>query len=412
MNNLKSLLTVIKFTMKEAMSRKAFIVTTIIFILLIIAGFNIPRILSAVGMNEMDFTSKVMIVDSTNMYEGTLDNINQMDLGYEILVENTQISTEDLKAKINNDEVDSAIIVKVEDNILKMDYIVKNLGMGGTSDLLTNILVEQYEGIQISKLGLSEEQLQTISPQMELNTMQAEEQEIGSNMFAVMIVSLALFMGIYMFAYQVSLSITTEKTSKIIETLVTITSPKIIVLGKTIGIGTVGLLQILLYGIVAVISANIFLEPGMLDELLNLNNITPELFIITIVYFVLGYFMYAFMYALTGSTVSKPEDVQSANGPVAILAVGGFYLSYFSTMNPTSEINYFSSIFPLSSPFSMPLRIIMDLATTQDIIISIALLILTIVIVAFISIRVYENAILNYGTKLSLKNVVKLFKNK
>lgn len=146
----------------------------------------------------------------------------------------------------------------------------------------------------------------------------------------MMLMSLVLFYAIYFCAYQVSSSITTEKTSKIMETLVTSTTPRTIVLGKTIGIGIVGLLQMVLIVGTALISAKSFLEPELLEAALDMSNITPYLGIITIVYFVLGYLAYALLYALTGSTVSKPEDIQSANTPVAILAVVGFYLSYFT----------------------------------------------------------------------------------
>ena len=209
-----------------------------------------------------------------------------------------------------------------------------------------------------------------------------------------------------------SSSITTEKTSKIIETLVTSTSPRIIVLGKTIGIGIIGLMQMILIIGTALISAKLFLEPGVIDSVLDMSNITPYLGIITIVYFILGYFTYALLYALTGSTVSKPEDIQSANSPVAILAVIGFYLSYFTMMNPTSELNVFASMFPISSPFCMPFRIMMGLANITDVIVSIAILFVTILIIAHIAIKIYSNAILNYGTKMSLKDVVKMYRDK
>ena len=135
-------------------------------------------------------------------------------------------------------------------------------------------------------------------------------------------------------------------------------------------------------------------------------------FIITIIYFILGYFTYALLYALTGSTVSKPEDIQSANTPVAILAVIGFYLSYFTMMNPTSSLNVFASMFPFSSPFCMPFRIMMGIASSTDVLISIAILIVTILIIAKVAIKIYSNAILNYGTKMTFKDMVKMYKDK
>ena len=226
------------------------------------------------------------------------------------------------------------------------------------------------------------------------------------------ILSIVLFYAIYFCAYQVSSSITTEKTSKIIETLVTSTAPRTIVLGKTIGIGVVGLLQMILLVGTALISAKVFLEPGILENIIDISTITPYLGMVTILYFILGYLTYALLYALTGSTVSKPEDIQSASGPVAMLAVIGFYLSYFTMMNPTSQLNVFASIFPISSPFCMPFRVMMGLANTTDVLISIVVLIITILVIAKVTIKIYSNAILNYGTKMGIKDIIKVYNDK
>lgn len=90
----------------------------------------------------------------------------------------------------------------------------------------------------------------------------------------------------------------------------------------------------------------------------------------------------------------------------------GFYLSYFTMMNPTSEMNIFASLFPISSPFCMPFRIMMGLAKPTDVLISIAILIVTILVIAKVTIKIYSNAILNYGTKMSLKDIIKVYKDK
>lgn len=173
-----------------------------------------------------------------------------------------------------------------------------------------------------------------------------------------------------------------------------------------------GLLQVITIIVVAFISYKAFLPEGMLDGIIDFSKITPGFIGITLIYFVLGYILYALLYALTGSTVSKPEDINSANSPVAILAVIGFYLAYFSMMNPTSNVNTFASIFPFSSAFSMPFRIIGNTATTGQIIISIATMIITILLVAKIAIKIYSSAILHYGTKLQMKDIFKIYKDK
>lgn len=196
------------------------------------------------------------------------------------------------------------------------------------------------------------------------------------------------------------------------ETLVTSTSPRTIVLGKTIGIGIIGLLQILLFAITAIISAYTFLDPELLNSLLDLSNFTPYLALIMIVYFILGYFTYALLYALTGSTVSKPEDIQSANMPVALLTMFGFYLAYFTLTDPTGSLNTFAALFPFSSPFCMPLRVMMGIASGWEVIASIIILVVTCAIIARIAIKIYSNAILNYGTKMSLKDIIKVYKER
>ena len=399
------ILTVMKFTIKEMVKRKSFIISTLIILVLIIIGFNIPNILSSVSGE--DAKTKLLIVDTENIFEGNLELLKQADLGYDIQIGND--SFDEIKQKIENKEIDSAIIIEKQNENIKIRYIVENTNMiASVPEDIVNSINGIYSNMQISKLGLTEEQLQSITPNFEFSIEQTEEEKASGNIFAMMMMSIVLFYAIYFCAYQVSSSITTEKTSKIMETLVTSTSPRTIVLGKTIGIGIVGLVQLILIVGTALISAKAFLDPELLNSLLDMSNVTISLGIITIVYFILGYFEYSLLYALTGSTVSKPEDIQSANTPVAILAVIGFYLSYFTMMNPTSQLNLFAAIFPISSPFCMPFRIMMGLANSTEIAISIAVLIVTILVIAKIAIKIYSNAILNYGTKMKLKDIIKM----
>ncbi len=412
---MRDLKTVIAFTIKDMVQRKSFIISTLIILVLIVIGFNIPNIMKALtNEEESSSADKVLVVDSTNLFEGTLENLNQMELGDEFQVTNDNVSFDEIKTKIENKDIDEAILIEQKDDgTYTLRYIVENkTQVVSVPEDIINAVSTIYTNLQISKLGLTQEQILSLTPNFEVSIEQTEEQEVSGNIGVMMIMSLILFYAIYFCAYQVSSSITTEKTSKIMETLVTSTSPRTIVLGKTIGIGIVGLIQVCLIVGVALISAKAFLEPGLLEAVLDMSKFTPYLAIITIVYFILGYFAYALLYALTGSTVSKPEDIQSANTPVAILAVIGFYLAYFTMMNPTSELNQFAAIFPISSPFCMPFRIMMGIASTSEVILSIVVLLITILIIAKVAIKIYSNAILNYGTKMTFKDIVKVYKDK
>ena len=408
---------VMKFTIKDMIRRKSFIISTIVLMIMILVGFNVPNIIKSFDNGN---GNKIVISDPNNIYDNQLESIfpkcidgQNCDNKYDVNV--TKDNYDNLKKLVESEEIDSAILIE-RDNVtyngLKYTYIVKNaLYVSSIPEDIYLKLTMAYRAMEISKLNLSDEDLARVNPNYQVEIKQTEEEAKG-NILAMMMLSIVLFYAVYFNAFQVSSSITTEKTSKIIETLVTSTSPKNIVVGKTLGIGIVGLLQIVLLVCTAVFSAKTFMDEAMINSILDLSTITWSLAIITLVYFLLGYLAYAVLYALTGSTVSKPEDVQSANGPVSIIGVACFYLAYFTMMDPASELNAFAAMFPFSSPFCMPLRIMMGFASVGDILISLGILIVTIFIVAKVAIRIYSNAILNYGTKLSIKDIISLYKQK
>lgn len=408
---MKDLYIVSKFTILDMIRRKSFIISFIIILVLMLIGFNVPNIVKSIKGD--DSLSKSYIVDKDNIFEGLLVNLNEMDLGYEFIIDNNDISFEEIKEKIDKGEIDEAIVVKKDSGKLLIDYVIENSALyDGVPSSLQNVFNTLYYELQVSKLNLTEEEYSNIHEKITYSLVQTDLEEVKGNPFGVMLVSLALFMIIYFFAFQVSSAITIEKTSKIIETLVTSTNPKNIVLGKTIGIGIVGLIEFAIFIVFGVVCKNLFFDESFLEGIIDFSTFTPFLAFITLVYFILGYGVYALLYALVGSTVSKPEDVQTANGPIGLILVGGFYLSYFSMMNPTSSVNKIASIIPISSPFCMPFRIMMDIASPSEIILSLVVLVLTCILVAYVSIRIYSNAILNYGCKISFKETLKLFKNR
>lgn len=226
---MKDLMTVIKFTMKDMVKRKSFIISTLIILILIVIGFNIPNFLKSI--KGEDTQEKLLIVDENNVFEGSLDNLRNLNLDYEIQIDN--LNYNQIKEKIENEEIESAIVIEPQEYNIKIRYIVDNVNfMQDVPEELINAINTLYSNLQISKLGLTPEQMQTITPNFDFSLEQTEEEKASGNVFAMMLLSLVLFYAIYFCAYQVSSSITTEKTSKIMETLVTSTSPRIIVIRK------------------------------------------------------------------------------------------------------------------------------------------------------------------------------------
>lgn len=408
---MRDILIVTKFTLIEALKKKAFIVSTIIMILMIILASAFTKIIPKLAdSNEKD---KVLIVDNDNIFENQLNTMNELGLNNEFIIAKEKTSLADVKTKIKNKDIKKGIIISKAEGKIKIEYVVENTSLMMNSPVdIQKALKEIYSRNQLKKLNLTQQQIQSLEPNFEYTIVSSQEKDANKNITVILALTGLLFAAIYTFAYQVSTSITTEKTSKIVETLVTYTKARNIVLGKTFGIGLAGLIQLLIIAIISIFSINTFVEKNMLSAFLDLSTITPALGITIVVYFILGYMEYALLYALTGSFVSNPEEVKAAATPASLIAVMSFYLAYFTIMSPTSNLNSIASIVPFSSPFSAPFRVMLGVATPREMIMSVLILIATNILIAHIAIKVYTNAIINNGTKLSLKEIIKMYKTK
>ena len=408
---MRDILIVTKFTLIEALKKKAFIVSTIIMILMIILASAFTKIIPKLAdSNEKD---KILIVDNDNIFENQLNTMNELGLNNEFIIAKEKTSLADVKTKIKNKDIKKGIIISKAEGKIKIEYVVENTSLMMNSPVdVQKALKEIYSRNQLKKLNLTQQQIQSLEPNFEYTIVSSQEKDANKNITVILALTGLLFAAIYTFAYQVSTSITTEKTSKIVETLVTYTKARNIVLGKTFGIGLAGLIQLLIIAIISIFSINTFVDKNMLSAFLDLSTITPALGITIIVYFILGYMEYALLYALTGSFVSNPEEVKAAATPASLIAVMSFYLAYFTIMSPTSNLNSIASIVPFSSPFSAPFRVMLGVATPREMIMSVLILIMTNILIAHIAIKVYTNAIINNGTKLSLKEIIKMYKTK
>ena len=402
---------------KEYIKKKSFIVTNAIMVLIIIALCNIPNLINAFGSGEDNGKLKVQIVDNENVLNASSELFNQIGLDYDIEYF-TNKSLDDVKKAINDEEIDAAISLKKVDGTVVFDYIVKKDDAFSehqtTADIFSNIIKSVNTNRLLLEENASPELIQAVNVPITYEIQGLEEDGGNQNFMIAMVSSFILFFAVYFYGYSVSTSVSSEKTSRVMETLVTSTTPTKIVIGKTIAMGLVGLGQLVGLILVAIVSYKIFIPENfdLISKIVAGLNINVVDVLICLVYFVLGYTVYAFLSAVTGATISKVEDVQSASTPISLIALISFYLAYFTSTMPNSSASKFASIFPFSSAFSMPGRILAGAVTGGEIVTSIIVLIVTAVILAMISIKVYSAAILHYGNRLKLKDLFKLYKQK
>lgn len=415
---MKDMLTVLKYTIKENVTKKAFIITTVILMAMIIIICNIPNIIKLFENEEAVIeNAKFVVVDEEKLIGEELNALTEIGKAMYWDIQINEKSSEEIIQKIRDGELDGMVeILKNEETgMIKLRY-TSNGSIFADDYTLMEQFVSMIKTIQVNKELISsnvgQESINIINSTIEYETKYLDDE--NNNFGVAMAASFILFFAVYFYGNFVAVSVSSEKTSRVMETLVTSTTPRNIIIGKTIAMGLVGLGQMLLLVLTAFASYKLFIPADLdfISSMIGNINFSVTSIAICVIYFILGYTVYAFLNAVTGATVSKVEDLNSAQTPVALIALFSFYLAYFTSTVPDSSASKFASIFPFSSAFSMPGRILAGGATYYEIGISIALLIVTAILLAFISIKAYSGAVLHYGKRLNLKDLFKLSKEK
>ena len=413
---MKDMLTVLKFTIKENISKKSFIITTAILVLLIVIICNIPNIINLFEDDEaVPENAKFIVLDDEDLMAENLNALVEAGKLINWDLETEKQSIEDAIERVKQGEVEGIVeILKNEETgMIKLRY-TSNGSMFTDDNSVVTQFISMIKGMQINnaliQANVSIEQISAINSEIEFETKHLDDE--NDNFGIAMAASFILFFAVYFYGNSVAVSVSSEKTSRVMETLVTSTTPRNIIIGKTIAMGLIGLGQMLLLILTAVVSYKLFIPADLdfISSIIGSINLSVSSVLICIVYFVLGYTVYAFLNAVTGATVSKVEDLQSAQTPIALIALVSFYLAYFTSTMPDSSASKFASMFPFSSAFSMPGRILAGGATSLEITASIAILLLTAVLLTIISIKAYSGAVLHYGKRLNIKELFKLSK--
>lgn len=227
--------------------------------------------------------------------------------------------------------------------------------------------------------------------------------------------TLAVYMFITLYGSMVMQGVSEEKTNRIVELMVSSVRPFDLMAGKIIGIGLVGLTQLILWALltmigVGAISALTATTPDAVQTLewmaaLSSFNL-PLLLLSFAAFFVGGYLLYASLFAAIGSVIDHPEDAQQFMMPVMLVLVFALYAGIYSLDNPDGPLAFWCSLIPFTSPVVMMMRLPFDVPLWQPLL-SIALLYATAIGVTWLSGRIYRVGILLYGKKPNLKEMVR-----
>ncbi|HTH06293.1 MAG TPA: ABC transporter permease, partial [Ilumatobacteraceae bacterium] len=215
---------------------------------------------------------------------------------------------------------------------------------------------------------------------------------------AAFIMTVLLFMAIATYGAMVLGGVVEEKSSRVVEVLLARIPARNLLAGKVAGIGLLGLAQISVTALAALIAAS---TVGSLD----LPAVRGAVLVWAVIWFVLGYALYATVFGALGSLASRPEDAQSAAGPVSVVLVLVYFVSFAAIGSAGTTWARLVAWFPATAPIAMPTRIAMGAASWWDPLLALVLTAATIAGLVVFGGRVYAGAVLHNGPTLKLREV-------
>ncbi|GBD84637.1 ABC-2 family transporter protein [bacterium BMS3Abin02] len=256
----------------------------------------------------------------------------------------------------------------------------------------------------IAELGLSDaDAARLLHPDaLDTRTLTQPDPSAGPRRIASYVGSILLYISILMFGQFVMLGVMEEKQSRVVEVVLSRTRPSRLLAGKVLGIGALGFLQLVVLGGAALLTLS---ATNAID--VDLAGIGMRIVGAVLFWYLLGYTLFAVVYAALGATVSRQEDAQGV-GMIPILGIlPGFFLSIVALDDPNGTLPHLGSIIPPFSPFVMPIRMTVTSVPLWEVVLSIALILVTTYWVLRLGARVYQGSILRIGAKTRLRDALK-----
>lgn len=409
--------------------KKSFIILTILMPFIMCAVVIVPLLLAQINSDE---ESKVVIVDKTGHYA---------DCFKDTLNFHFQTSPQLLPA-YKSDTSDISAVVLITDDLAKNPSAVQMYSHKEVAENLyqyvSSCLNDQVRKDKLMATGIPElgKMIDNIQAETSIRTIKWSEggEEKDSHRGVAMVAGFIMTMISYFFVLtyggMVMQAVMEEKANRIVELIVSSVKPFQLMLGKITGILLVGLFQLLIWALllavivpiadklcgvnIAMMSASgstaaapdVGLSDAMIMWLSVMNLPYLEMGIMFLLLFIGGYLLYASVFAAIGASINEQQDSSQFMMPIMLLMAFSLYAAIYSVENTDGPLAFWASIFPLSSPIVMMVRIPFGVPLWQEIL-SVALLYLTALLGIWGSGRIYRVGILMYGKKPSLKQMMR-----
>ena len=401
---------ILKFELKGYLKNKMFVGITIFLVVAMTVVMFLPNIISLFQSEGGDTTQDdlpIMLIYAEDSNISTLANEYFKNAFVDYNVQVAEGSIDDVKNKITNGEVECAFVMN---SVSSYTYYVNNLSMYDTNTAIADaVLQEVYRINAMIVNGLTPEQASEImSVQIESETEMLGKDQM-QNFFYTYIMIFALYMVILLYGQMVATNVATEKSSRAMELLVTSANPTSMMFGKVLASCIAGFSQLVIIFGTAILLYNVNKDSISNPLIASIFDIPIELFVYLIVFFILGFLIYAFMFGAVGSTASKLEDINTAVMPITYIFIIAFMVVIFSMTSGSVDNTamLICSYIPFTSPMAMFTRICMSTVAWYEIAISIVILVASTVGIGVLSAKIYRIGVLLYGTPPKIGTILK-----
>lgn len=401
---MKQFKTILAFELKGYLKNKIFVGVTVFMVLALAALMFFPRLKSAFAGDSAATaesgpeTSPLMLLaaDAPETAEAAESAFRQAFPGYTVAVSGE--GEEAVRERIAAREADCAFFLHGLDDYT---YYVDNLSMYDENTAIADALLQKL--CQMAAMvggGLSPEAAETIlALDIRHETVSLGKDQI-QNFFYTYVMIFALYMVILLYGQMVASNVAAEKSSRAMELLITSARPTSMMFGKVIASGLAGLLQLVAVFGSALLFFNLNRSAWEGNMIISaIFDMPLELLAYMLLFFVLGFFIYAFLYGAIGSTASKVEDINTSSMPITLLFIAAFFVVIFSMSSGEVDnvLMKVCSFIPFTSPMAMFTRIAMSTVPFYEIAVSVVILIASVFGIGVLAARIYRVGVLLYG---------------
>lgn len=419
------ILSVIKREYIQIVRTKGFIIGTILGPVVMAAFIVVPVAIQFISVDQQE---RIGVIDETREVFMELDNkLDQKlkDGTRRYLLEefkpsaNIEELLQELNKKVLNKELSAYIFIPKDiSEGGEAEYVSEHVSdfdkRGNINQALSSIIIGERlrgEGLDPQKIG---EYMRPVKLTTKKVTKRGVERDTGGTFIISYLLVLILYMTLIFYGQIILRGVIEEKSSRVVEIVLSSLRPFQLMAGKIVGIAAVGFTQYAIWALfglaVSQYSKGLMLRFFPAAAAFEMPTIPPYIFIYFVIFFILGYFLYATLYAAIGSMVNSEKEAQSLVMPVTMFLIVPILLMLFVMKSPNSSFSVVLSMIPFFAPILMLLRICVLLPPFTQIAGSIVLLIMTTLLMIWITAKIYRVGILMYGKRPNFKEIVKWMK--